>query len=114
MHVVTGRPERVGVGSHRGEKQHDFLLVMPNIGAQSEVFSHENTRLGRRGQMLEGKQLVTENDEQYFRLHDTRHYELAAEENNRGHSQIQAAARSASKLRAANSQLMRFARNASL
>ncbi len=60
---VAGFLEFVRVGAHRGEKEHDLLLMMADIGAKPQVFGHEDGRRICRRQMLRREELVTENDQ---------------------------------------------------
>ncbi len=67
MHFVALGTQFVGVGAHRGEEQHELLLVMANVAAQLQVLGHEDADVRRRGQVMRREQLVAENDEQRVR-----------------------------------------------
>ena len=64
VEFVPGTSQFVGVRPHRGEEQHDLLLMMLFVSAEAHVFGHENARRGRRRQRLWWKQLVSEDDEE--------------------------------------------------
>jgi hypothetical protein len=68
MHVVSCGSQLVGVGAHGGEKQHNFLLVMTNVGAQASILSHKDTDFRCGWQVVERKQLIAEYDKHCFRL----------------------------------------------
>ena len=63
MHVIATRPQFVGVRTHRGEKQHDLLLMMSLIGAKTHVLRHEDGSGVRGRKMLQWKELVAEDCE---------------------------------------------------
>ncbi len=69
--VVSFGTQLVGVGAHRGEKQHDFLLMVANVGTETHVLGQEYSGLGRWWQVLRREQLIAEDDEQRVSLaHD--------------------------------------------
>ena len=53
----------IAIRPHRGEKERDFLLVVPNVRAQTEILRNEEPGVTPRLDVREREQLVAEDDE---------------------------------------------------
>ena len=60
MHGVASLRQFVSISPHCGEKQHNLLLMVSDVGTQAEVLANEDRYLIRRGQKPPWKQLVSE------------------------------------------------------
>ncbi len=54
----TGGLQLVSVATHGGKKQHDLLLMVPLVGTQTHVLSHEHRFWLKRLYMRDRKELV--------------------------------------------------------